>query len=333
MYCTTSKGFVCLLCMVYAGFGSLLVGSKPQCYQILLMGHCVGIIGQKGSNNCSDFWTFNAWVLSVQIPPFCSLAYTFLSVSTLQVCSIFVPLVQLILITICVQEVIGVHCQLWCRLLISVNELIPTVGATLQKQHVCLHIQEGPRNSAPLNSARTRIAPLWWPCHRSLVLYSFTFMPSSSLYINACAFASAMLRFASCYAATAVMTTNKRRGKLLPQHFWISLPFPFASLFLVSNSTRSTDLLWKPSVNILYPAQLLNQWHGCEASLSLCLKKDGSLPISTHSCVSCSAPMYAWCGFCSCGKKEPGGSCCSRASAILVWLEANCRPLKMANSH
>ena len=94
-------------------------------------------------------------------------------------------------------------------------------------------------------------------------------MRSSSLYINECTFASGVLRFVSCCAAIAVMTTDKRRGKLLPQCFSISLPFPFASLFLVSNGTRYTDLLCVPSVNILYPAQLLNQRHGYEASLSL----------------------------------------------------------------
>ena len=130
-------------------------------------------------------------------------------------------------------------------------------------------------------------------------------------------FASAVLRSASCYAATAVMTTDKQRGKLLPRRFWISLPFPFASLFLVSNGTRSTDLLWVPSVNILYPAQFLTNGIDEKLVCPSCLKTDRAPPSSTHSCVSCNTPMYAWCGFCICSKQEPGGGCCSRVSAVL----------------
>ena len=129
------------------------------------------------------------------------------------------------------------------------------------------------------------------------------------------------------------MTTDKGRGKLFPRRFWMSLPFPFVSLFLVSNGTRSTDLLWVPSVNILHPAQLSTNAMDAKPVCPFCLKTNGALPSSTHACVSYNAPMYAWCCFCSCNKQDPRGGCCSRVSAILVWLEANSRPLGVSNNH
>ena len=112
-----------------------------------------------------------------------------------------------------------------------------------------------------------------------------------------------------------------------------SLPFLSASLFLVSNGTRSTDLLWVSSINILYPFYLLKYGMDAQPVCSFCLKTDGAPPTSTYACVSYNAPMYEWCSFCSCGKQEPRGGCFSRVSAVPVWLEANSKPLGVFNSH
>ena len=71
-----------------------------------------------------------------------------------------------------------------------------------------------------------------------------------------------------------------------------SLPFPFASLFLVSNVTRTTDLLWVPSVNILHPAQLLTNGTDAKPVCPFCLKTDRAPQSSSHACVSYNAPMY-----------------------------------------
>ena len=82
----------------------------------------------------------------------------------------------------------------------------------------------------------------------------------------------------------------------------------------------------------LAPRSIIDQWHECEVC-PFCLKIEGAPPSSTHACVSCNAPMYAWCGFYSCGKQEAGGGYYSEVYAILVWLEANTRPLGVSNSH
>ena len=98
----------------------------------------------------------------------------------------------------------------------------------------------------------------------------------------------------------------------------LSLPFPFASLFLVSNSSKSTNLLWVPSVNTLYPTQLLTNSMNAKPSCPFCLETDEAPLSSTRACVSCNAPMYSWCGCCSHSKQEPRGGCCSRVCAIFA---------------
>ena len=109
---------------------------------------------------------------------------------------------------------------------------------------------------------------------------------------------------------------EERRGKLLPWSVWIALlvpSFPLPSLVPCHFwRAMALDLWGALSIDTFYSAQLLINGMDPQLVCPFCLKTDGAPPSSTRAGIFCSAPMHAWCGFCSCGKQEPGGGCCFR---------------------
>ena len=102
------------------------------------------------------------------------------------------------------------------------------------------HIQQGPCKSAPLDSARTRMASLSGPCHRYFVLYCLSSRRIYSLYIGGTyTFALGVLWSASCCAALAntykLFDDNQQvTRQIAASGFWIILPFSSTSPFLVA---------------------------------------------------------------------------------------------------